>query len=236
MGKQVYQDRHADCSECKAPFKITVREQIFLQTLGYRSPKKCVPCRRKSKKEKPTGERLSCSIRTMFEAGDFEQLFQSREESGKTIPEVKAVTVVGDGVSRTPTQHVGDLKRFFGLIPISADQPAASLDDIKVLMTRAGDMCWPDDAAKCRKQNCSENDHVHPYFKSGEAKIMIQFLYQAESSKQLRKPQIDFLYEEFGKVLSGRAYLDRDSQGNIYVTTPLGSTEEEVRKNVLTYS
>lgn len=236
MGKKDYQDRHGNCSECQTPYRVTVREQIFLETLGYRSPKKCLPCRRKSKKEKPTGERLGSSIRTMFEAGDFEELFQPRKGSGKTIPEVKPVTVVGDGVSRTPTQHVGDLKRFFGLIPISPDQPSASLDDIKVLMTRAGDMRWPDDAAKCRKQDCSEKEHAHPYFKSTEAKTMIQFLYQAESSKQLRKPQIDFLYEEFGKVLSGRAFLDRDSQGNIYVTTPLGSTEEEVRKNVLTYS
>ncbi len=236
MSKNAYQDRHADCSECKAPFIIPVREQIFLQTLGYKSPKKCVPCRRKSKKEKPTGERLGCSIRTMFEAGDFDQLFQPREESGKTIPEVKSVTVVGDATPRTPTENVADLRRFFGLIPISPDQPAASLDDIKVLMTRAGDMRWADNAVKCRRQDCSENGHVHPYFKSSEAKIMIRFLYQAESSKELRKPQIDFLYEEFGKVLSGRAFLDMDAQGNIYVTTPLGSTEEEVRKNVLTYS
>jgi hypothetical protein len=104
------------------------------------------------------------------------------------------------------------------------------------LMTRACEMRWPHDNKKCRKQNCSENGHIHPWFKSADAKNMIRGIYGVESSKELRKPQVDFLYDEFGKVLSGRAFLDRDGQGSVYVATPSGVTEEEVKRNVLTYA
>lgn len=136
----------------------------------------------------------------------------------------------------TPEESCEELKVFFGVTPIQPDQPAASLEDIKVMMTRAGEMRWPDDGHKCRRQGCSANGHIHPYFKGAEAKSMIRSLYGVESSKDLRKPQVEFLYEEFGKVLAGRAFLDRDGQETVYIATPAGTTEEEVKKNVLAYA
>ena len=135
----------------------------------------------------------------------------------------------------TPEENIKQIVETFGVQKPSPDQPEASLEDIKVMMTRAGDMVWPDDKAKCRKQNCGDKAHKHEKFKSTDAKSMVKSLYGVESSKELRKPQIDFLYEEFGKVLSGRAFLDRDGQGTVYIATPMGVTEEEVRKNVLAY-
>jgi hypothetical protein len=64
---------------------------------------------------------------------------------------------------------------------------------------------------------------------------MIRSLYGVESSKELRKPQTEFLHEEFGKVLAGRAFLNRDGEGTVYIATPSGATEEEVRAKVLLY-
>jgi hypothetical protein len=78
--------------------------------------------------------------------------------------------------------------------------------------------------------------HVHPGFKSSDAKNLIKSIYGVETSKDLRKPQIDFLYGEFGKVLSGRAFLAKDSDGDVYVATPVGTTEEEVKRNILSYA
>lgn len=136
----------------------------------------------------------------------------------------------------TPAENIANIVDTFGVVKPSEDQPEASLEDIKVMMTRAGKMRWPDDGHKCRKQECSANGHIHPWFKGAEAKSMIQSLYGVESSKELRKPQVDFLYEEFGKVLAGKAFLDRDGQGTVYIATPPGENEEEVRKSVLAYS
>ena len=132
-------------------------------------------------------------------------------------------------------ENINDIKKMFGVVKPSPDQPEATLDDIKVLMTRAGDMQWPDDNVRCRKQGCSVQGHVHPYFKSTDAKNMLKSIYGVESSKELRKPQVEFLYEEFGKVLAGRSFLARDSDGDVYVATPPGKTEEEVKRNVLAY-
>lgn len=134
----------------------------------------------------------------------------------------------------TSEENVEEIARFFTGKP-TPDQPEATLEDIKVLMTRSGEMRWPDDDKKCRKQGCSANGHIHPYFKGADAKSMIRSIYGVESSKELRKPQTEFLYEEFGKVLSGRAFLDRDGQGTVYIATPSGGTEEEVRAKVLLY-
>jgi len=139
-------------------------------------------------------------------------------------------------LSKQEQESVNEIKEAFGIVKPSPDQPEASLEEIKVLMTRAGDMFWPDDAAKCRRQSCSLKGHNHVPFKSADAKNMIKGMYGVDSSKELRKPQIDFLYEEFGKVLSGRAFLDRDGQGSVYVATPIGVTEEEVKRNVLAYA
>src|SRR4029077_8702061 len=121
----------------------------------------------------------------------------------------------------TPEENIAALRNYFvgPIVPISPNQPEASLEDIKVLMTRANKMRWPDDGNRCRRQNCSLNGHIHPHFKTVDAKSMIGSLYKAESSKDLRKPQIDFLYESFGKVLSGAAFLSRDGQGTVYIAT-----------------
>ncbi len=128
-----------------------------------------------------------------------------------------------------------ELKRFFGVPPIDKTQPEATLEDIKVLMTKANGMSWPDDDHKCRKQDCKANGHIHPHFKTAEGKSLIRSAYGVESSKELRKPQIDFLDVEFGKVLAGKAFLARDKEGTVYIATPVGDTEEEVRTKVLKY-
>lgn len=86
---------------------------------------------------------------------------------------------------------------------ISDDQPPATLEDIKVLMTRANQMKWPDGSK----------------FSSADGKALIQGHYNIESTKELRKPQVDFLYAEFGKVLAGHAKLDRDEKGIPYIAT-----------------
>lgn len=136
----------------------------------------------------------------------------------------------------TPEENQADLKRFFGVTPIESDQPEATLEDIKVLMTKSGQMRWPDDAQKCRRQSCDANGHIHPHFTGKDGKSLIYSLYNVESTRDLRKPQVDFLHLEFGKVLAGRAFLDRDGQGTVYVATPSGVTEEEVRARVLQYT
>lgn len=131
---------------------------------------------------------------------------------------------------------VDDISETFGIVKPSPDQPEATLDDIKVLMTRAGQMTWPDDKTKCRRQGCSEKGHAHAAFTTKDGKALIKGLYGVDSSKELRKPQVEFLHDEFGKVLAGRAFLDRDGKGEIYVATPSGTTEEEVKAKVLEYA
>lgn len=240
-GKKTYSDKHADCSDCKAPFTITTREQVFLETLGYSMPKRCLKCRRSGKsKKKSASAKMATSIREMFEAGEFHKLFESPTGNGDTpptSPPTEPVPEIAEPVvPRTPEQNLLAMKTFFGVVPIKPDQPEASTEDIKVLMTRANEMRWPCDHYKCRKQHCSENGHIHPYLTSQEGKSLIRSLYNVQSSKELRKPQIEFLYTEFGRVLSGTAFLDRDGQGTVYIATPDGKTEEEVRANVLKYS
>lgn len=137
---------------------------------------------------------------------------------------------------QTPEESREEMRQFFCLTPISPDQPEATLEDIKVLMTRANEMRWPDDDHKCRRQSCTANGHIHPHFKTAEGKSLIRNLYGVESSKELRRPQIEFLHGEFGKVLAGRAFLARDGQNAIYVATPGGTNEEEVKTNVLEYT
>lgn len=81
------------------------------------------------------------------------------------------------------------------------DAPSATAEDIKVLMTRAGQMRWPDGSK----------------FASEDGKRLVRALYKVGSSKDLKKYQTDFLYEEFGKVLAGRAALARDESGDPFV-------------------
>ncbi len=192
-----------------------------------------------------TGKRLYAEL--------FEPI-KSEVEKGEPVPQVEPLVVPDTSTQEvaqfeaehketaseattpaTPEENIEDLKRFFGVTPVQEDQPEATLDDIKVLMTRANEMQWPDDEHKCRKQGCKANGHIHPNFKTADGKSMIHSLYNVESTKELRKPQVSFLYDEFGKVLSGKAFLDRDGQGTVYIATPSGTTEEEVKERVLQY-
>ena len=125
------------------------------------------------------------------------------------------------------------LNKLFSYPKPDASQPEASLEDIKVMMTRWGKIVWPDPEKKCRFQSCQEQDHNHPSTTKAEGKSLLLAAYDVASSKELRKPQVDFLYHEFGKVLSGLAFMARDANGAVYIATPPGETEEEVRANVL---
>lgn len=81
------------------------------------------------------------------------------------------------------------------------DAPQATIEDVKVLMTTCGKLTWPDGSK----------------FSSADGKTMIKGLYKLESTKELRKYQIDFLTREFGEVLAGRAELALDEEGMPYV-------------------
>jgi hypothetical protein len=230
-GRKVYQDKKSICSDCAADFTITTREQVFLETLGYRSPKRCQKCRRSGKNKKGVAQKVGTSVREMFEAGEFQKLFEPPAGSEATETPVPAPAASPEApvsvIPRTPEENIHDMKKFFVVIPIQPDQPEATLEDIKVLMTRANKMRWPSDTHKCRLQSCSANGHIHPYFKTDDGKSLIRNLYNVESSKELRKPQIDFLYEQFGNVLAGRSFLDRNGQNSVYIATSSGHIEEE---------
>ena len=106
----------------------------------------------------------------------------------------------GGSVPPGPTstaESVGDILRTFAGPVVDPSQPTVETSDIKVLMTRAGQMVWPDGEE----------------FKTADGKSMIQALFKVSSSKELRKPQVDWLYEQFGRVLAGQAYLARDEKG-----------------------
>jgi hypothetical protein len=129
-------------------------------------------------------------------------------------------------------ENIRDIKEKFGIPVIRDDDPEASPEDLKVLFARASKMTWPDDTAKCRKQSCSVKLHKHPAFTSEDGKMLIRGAYNVESTRELRKPQVEFLYGEFGKVLAGLAYLARDEKGIPYIATPFGVEEEEVKARV----
>ena len=63
-------------------------------------------------------------------------------------------------------------------------------------MTRANEMTWPDGSS----------------FTSAQGKNMIYGFFKVETTKDLRKHQVDFLYGEFGEVLAGRAELVLDER------------------------
>jgi len=106
---------------------------------------------------------------------------------------------------RGTVDRIGEvLEKFAG--PGDQGQPQATLEDIKVLMTLCNKMTWPDGAK----------------FKSGDGKAMIKGLYKLESTKDLRKYQVDFLAREFGEVLAGRSALERDETGTPYVRCRAG--------------
>lgn len=98
---------------------------------------------------------------------------------------------------QSTAESVGGILRTFAGPSIEPNQPTVDGGDIKVLMTRCGQMVWPDGES----------------FNSKDGKAMIQAFFKVESTKELRKPQVDWLYEQFGRVLAGQSYLARDEKG-----------------------
>jgi hypothetical protein len=102
------------------------------------------------------------------------------------------------------TEHVGAmLQRWTALGTPANGESKATPEDLKVLMTRANQLAWPSGEK----------------FKSADGKDMIKALFKVESTKDLTKPQVDFIYEEFGRVLSETAVLARDEKGIPFVAT-----------------
>ncbi len=64
-------------------------------------------------------------------------------------------------------------------------------------MTRAGQLRWFDGSKFTTKQG----------------KELIKALFKVGSTKDLKKSQVDFLYNQFGEVLAGRACLAQDEKG-----------------------
>ncbi len=93
------------------------------------------------------------------------------------------------------SESVGQIIQSFAGCP--PDAPAATGEDIKVLMTRAGKTCWPDDKK----------------FSTKDGKSLLKALFNVDSTKALKKPQVDFLYAQLGEVMADRALLARDEKG-----------------------
>jgi len=127
----------------------------------------------------------------------------TQQEPQTSTPTTAATpTIPQDNGSAMPpktstAESVGDILRTFAGPAIDPGQPAVDGGDIKVLMTRCGQMIWPDGQV----------------FSSKDGKALIQAMFKVESTKELRKPQVDWLYEQFGKVLAGQAHLVRDEKG-----------------------
>jgi hypothetical protein len=109
--------------------------------------------------------------------------------------------------NRGTVDRVGEaLDKFTG--PGDQDAPLATLEDIKLLMTRCGELTWPDGSS----------------FKSSDGKTLLKALYKIESTKELKKYQCEFLEREFAEVLAGRAVLERDETGTPFVRRLSGVT------------
>jgi hypothetical protein len=102
---------------------------------------------------------------------------------------------------QSTAESLGDIMTKFSGPPPDPNQPTATGEDLKVLMTRCGQMVWPDGET----------------FKSTDGKALIKALFKVEGTKELRKPQVDWLYEQFGKVLAGQAHLIRDEKEIPYI-------------------
>lgn len=140
-----------------------------------------------------------------------------------------------DATPRTTDENNTELKRFFLESRPSPDQPEATPENRSAMIMLALRMSWPDSTRKCRRQFCNMKGHVHEEFTTEDAKALLFSAYNVASSAELRAPQVEFLHNEFSKVLEGRAFLDQDPENNgaIYIATPIGTSDEEVRAKVL---
>lgn len=122
------------------------------------------------------------------------------QTSTPTTPAQPVIPPKDNGGAMPPktstAESVGDILRTFAGPEIDPSQPTVSGEDVKVLMTRCGQMKWPDGES----------------FNSKDGKALIQALFKVTSTKELRKPQVDWLYEQFGKVLTGTGHLVRDEK------------------------
>lgn len=169
-------------------------------------------------------------------SGDGEPLVLPETEKEAANPPTQDPIATEPGApDDPPTDTLSALNAFFGTAKIDEKDPAPTDEEIRTLKVRMTDMRWPDDEHKCRRQGCTANGHIHPTFKGPDGRSMIQATWGVESTKDLRKPQIEMLYEMSGRVLAGRAYLSRDREGTVFIASPGGNSEEEVRAKVLAY-
>ena len=140
-------------------------------------------------------------------AATVEEPFVAPEPEKPTAESVaKDAAQVGEDAQEVAVDNRGTVGRVGEVLDMFAgggdpDAPLASADDIKVLFTRSSIMKWPDGTP----------------FKSADGKTLLKAIYKIESTKELKKYQCDFLYNEFGEVLAGRAVLDRDETGVPFV-------------------
>jgi hypothetical protein len=107
-------------------------------------------------------------------------------------PEVEATTP-------SLAESVGDMLGKFA--PPDPSEPAASGNDIAVLMIRSGKLRWPDGSK----------------FVTKDGKALIKALFKVESTKDLKRFQADQLYNLLGEVLANRSHLARDEKGTPYI-------------------
>lgn len=146
--------------------------------------------------EKPTQESVAKAAADLAAAA--EKVAAENKVAGDTTVEEAKPLAKG-------TAAVGEMLDKFAN-PGDPNEPQATPEDVKVLMTRVTSLTWPDGSP----------------FRNTDGKAMIKALYKVESTKELRKYQIDFLYREFGEVLAGRAQLALDQEGVPFVQTLSG--------------
>lgn len=158
-------------------------------------------------------ELLKPHLAAMLDAAEDPKPEQAPEPFVEPEPETKAEEKQdpADGGSvldeRGAVERVGEaLEKFAG--DGDPDAPLATQEDIKVLMTRCGELRWPDGSP----------------FKSADGKKLLKAIYKIESTKELKKYQCEFLDREFVEVLAGRAALDRDETGVPFVRRLSGVT------------
>jgi len=110
----------------------------------------------------------------------------------------------------TPQERQAELNGFVaGLQGVKRlPGPAATDDDLQVLFTRAGEIRWPDNSE----------------LSGTDGKSLIKMHFGVESSAELSKPEVDAIYNELGKVLSGRKRLAR-REGGMVVTESNGEED-----------